>query len=103
MPANDKGDKTAIEVIGPGCSFCRDLCQRVRDVVAAQRMEADVRHITDLKVVMRYIPFTPVLKVNGRIVHRGKRLPETDKLWMLIRLGAESDVENFEGDVKNGA
>ena len=79
--------KITIEVIGPGCSFCRDLYQQVREVVAERGMDAEMVHVTDLKTVLRYIRFTPVLKVDGRIVHRGKRLPEKDKLWELI-LGA---------------
>ena len=77
--------KITIEVIGPGCSFCRDLYRRVREAVVERGMDVDVLHVTDLKTVLRYIPFTPVLKVDGRIVHQGKRLPEKDKLWELIR------------------
>ena len=80
--------KITIEVIGPGCYFCKRLYQRVGEVVAEHDMDADIVHITNIKTVLRYIPFTPVLKVNGRIVHRGKRLPEKDKLWDLIRFVA---------------
>ena len=65
-----------IEVIGPGCYFCKKLYKRVGEVVAEQDIDADIVHVTDIKTVLRYIPFTPVLKVNGKIVHRGKRLPE---------------------------
>jgi hypothetical protein len=80
--------KITIEVIGPGCYFCKRLYQRVGEVVAEQNMDADIVHVTNIKTVLRYIPFTPILKVNGRIVHRGKRLPEKDKLWDLIRFVA---------------
>ncbi len=76
--------KITIEVIGPGCSFCKRLCQQVREVMSEQGIDSDIFHVTNLKTVLRYIPFTPVLKVNGQIVHRGKRLPEKDKLWDLI-------------------
>ncbi|MCK7512301.1 MAG: thioredoxin family protein [Desulfobacterales bacterium] len=77
--------KITIEVIGPGCPFCRRLYQRVGEVVAEQDIDADIVHVTDIKTVLRYIPFTPVLKVNGKIVHRGKFLPKKDKLFKLIR------------------
>lgn len=77
-------DKITIEVIGPGCFFCNRLYQLVSDVVAEHGLHADVRHVTDFKTVLRFIPFTPVLKVNGQIVHRGKFLPKKDKLWDLI-------------------
>jgi len=91
MTHQDMAGKITIEVIGPGCSFCRDLYRRVGEVVAEQGMDAEMVHITDLKTVLRYIPFTPVLKVDGRIVHRGKRLPKKDKLWELIRSDAGTD------------
>jgi len=78
-------DKITIEVIGPGCYFCRKLYQQVLEVVAEQGIHADIAHVTNLKTVLRYIPFTPVLKVNDQIVHRGKFLPKKDKLWMLIK------------------
>lgn len=77
--------KITIEVIGPGCYFCKRLYQRVREVAAEQGLDADIFHVTDIKTVLRHIPFTPVLKVNGKIVHRGKRLPDKDKLGNLIR------------------
>lgn len=83
--------KTTIEVIGPGCPFCKRLYQRVLEVVAEQGMKVDVVHIKDLKMVLRYIPFTPVLKVNGHIVHRGKVLPKKDELFKLIRPDAGPD------------
>jgi len=91
MTHHDRTGKIMSEVIGPGCSFCRDLYRRVRETVAERGMDADIVHVTDLKTVLRYIPFTPVLKVDGRIVHRGKRLPEKDKLRELIRSGVGTD------------
>jgi len=91
MMHQEMAGKITIEVIGPGCSFCRDLYRRVGEVVAEQGMDAEMAHVTDLKTVLRYIPFTPVLKVDGRIVHRGKRLPEKDRLWDLIRSDAGPD------------
>lgn len=84
MTHHDMAGKITIEVIGPGCSFCKKLYQRVREVAAEQEMDADIVHVTDLKTVLRYIPFTPVLKVNGRVVHRGKRLPGKEKILGLI-------------------
>ncbi len=83
--------KTKIEVIGPGCPFCRRRHKTVLEVVEEQGMEADVAHVTDFKTVLRYVPFTPVLTVDGQIVHRGKFLPDKDKLLKLIRTGAERE------------
>ena len=57
-----------IEVVGPGCPFCRKLYQRTREVVEEKGMDAEVRHVTDLKTAMKYFPMTPVLIVDGRVV-----------------------------------
>ena len=37
-----------------------------RPLIAEQGMDADVMHVTDLKTVLQYIPFTPMLKVDIR-------------------------------------
>jgi len=73
-----------IEVIGPGCPFCRKLYKRTVEVVAERGIEAEVRHVTDLKVAVRYMPMTPVLKVDGEIVHRGKLLPSKERIAELL-------------------
>jgi hypothetical protein len=102
MTSNEMADKITIEMIGPGCPFCKRLYQRVREVVAEQGMDADMVHVTDLKTVLRYIPFKPVLKVSGRIVHRGKRLPGKDKLCELIRSGAGPEERRSQGVAPDG-
>jgi len=38
-----------IAIISPGCPFCRKLYQRTQEVAAEEEIEADVRHVTDLK------------------------------------------------------
>jgi hypothetical protein len=85
MKQEDFDYKIKIEVIGPGCYFCKRLYQQVREIVAEQCIHADIVHVTNLKTVLRYIPFTPVLKVNDQIVHKGKWLPKKEKLSELIR------------------
>lgn len=77
--------KIKIEVIGPGCYFCKKLYQQVQEIVAEQGIHADIAHVTNLNTVLRHIPFTPVLKVNDQIVHKGKWLPKKEKLSELIR------------------
>ena len=78
------GERVLIEVIGPGCPFCKNLYKRVKEVVAEKDIHADVQHITQLKIALRYFPFTPVLKVDGKVVHRGKWLPNKEKIYNLI-------------------
>jgi hypothetical protein len=78
-------EKSSIEVIGPGCYFCKRLYKQVQEVVTKKNIDADVQHITQLKIALRYFPFTPVLKVDGKIVHRGKWLPNKEKIYALIK------------------
>jgi hydrogenase maturation factor len=73
-----------IEVVGPGCPFCKTLFGRVNAVVNENHLSADVTHVTDFKSWIRYIPRTPVLLVDGDIRHRGKRLPDKNKILELL-------------------
>jgi hypothetical protein len=72
--------KIKVEVIGPACYFCKRLYLQVGEIVAEQGIHVDNVHVTNLKTVLRYSPFTPVLKVNDQIVHKGKWLPKKEKL-----------------------
>lgn len=81
----EEGFDMKIEVVGPGCRFCRRLHRRVEEVVREKGVEAEVLHVTDLGTALKYFPRTPVLLVDDRIVHRGKRLPAKEKLAELLR------------------
>jgi small redox-active disulfide protein 2 len=73
-----------IEVIGPGCPFCRKLYKRTVEVVEERGIEAEVRHVTEMKVAVRYMPMTPVLRVDGEVLHRGKLIPSKDRIAELL-------------------
>lgn len=74
-----------LEVIGPGCRFCNKLHDFVNQFDAEQGIDAEVTYITELTQVIRYVPFTPILKINGEVEHRGKFLPSKEKLAALIK------------------
>ncbi|HRV45589.1 MAG TPA: thioredoxin family protein [Smithellaceae bacterium] len=93
MTNADVSCKTTIEVIGPGCYFCKRLYSLVQEVAGEQGIHADIVHVTNLTTVLRYIPFTPVLKINDQIVHRGKHLPEKNKLRSLLCFNEERTVK----------
>lgn len=73
-----------IEVIGPGCWFCKTLFKRVNEVVQENGTSADVQHLTNFKAWIKHFPMTPVLIVDGEVRHRGKLLPKKDKIKKLI-------------------
>jgi len=73
-----------IDVIGPGCPFCRRLYKRVKEVVEENQIEAEVHHITDFKSFVKHFPWTPVLLIDGERVHRGKILPKKERVVELL-------------------
>lgn len=73
-----------IEVVGPGCWFCKRLYKRVKEMIAEENIEAEVVHLTDWKTVFKYFPMTPALIVDGQVRHKGKFLPKKEKLKQLI-------------------
>ncbi len=77
-----------IEVVGPGCRFCKKLHDLVNMTVAEEELDAEVTYVTDLKNAIRYIPLTPVLKIYGEVAHRGKFLPSKEKLAALLKDGS---------------
>ena len=82
-----------IEVIGPGCPFCKRLYKRVREVAEAERLQAEILHVKDLKTAWKYFPHTPVLLVDGRVLHRGKRLPSKERILELLRESRPDTVQ----------
>jgi small redox-active disulfide protein 2 len=73
-----------IDVIGPGCPFCKRLYRRVIEVVEEEGINADVHHVTDFKTFIKHFPWTPVLLVDGERVHRGKILPKKNRIAELL-------------------
>ena len=43
-----------IKVLGQGCNNCRELTQRVMDVMSELDLAADLEHVTDIKEIARY-------------------------------------------------
>jgi hypothetical protein len=72
------------EIIGPGCRFCEKLYDLTAAVVSENGLNAEVRKVTEFKRVIRHVPFTPVLNMDGEVIHRGKRIPAKDRLAAMI-------------------
>lgn len=73
------------EIIGPGCRFCEKLYDLTAAVVSGNGLNAEVRKVTEFKRVIRHVPFTPVLEMDGEVIHRGKCIPAKDSLAAMIR------------------
>jgi small redox-active disulfide protein 2 len=73
-----------VKVLGPGCSKCRTLEARVKDVVAKHNIEASVSKVEDIQEMMNYgIMMTPALVVNEQVKSFGI-IPKDDQIlnWL---------------------
>ena len=74
-----------IKVLGPGCPNCHMLEETVRKAVMELGIDAKIEKVTDMIQIMKYTMSTPGLVVNGKVKHRGKPLPNLEKVKSLIQ------------------
>ncbi len=73
-----------IQVLGAGCTKCKTLEERIRQVIAKHQLDVEVEKVTDLQEIMRYgILMTPGLVIDGVIKSSGS-IPKDDQLlaWL---------------------
>ncbi len=59
---------TKIQVLGVGCSKCKTLEEKVRQLIATHQLDVDLEKVSDLQEIMRYgIMTTPGLVINGTL------------------------------------
>lgn len=88
-----------IEILCFQCPFCWRLYRRVREVLDEQEIRVKIQHKTDIRTVFRFLPRVPVMRVNGKIVYRGKRLPSKKKIFMMLRQAVKSMPKELQDDV----
>ncbi|MFI5119046.1 MAG: MTH895/ArsE family thioredoxin-like protein [Thermoanaerobaculia bacterium] len=73
-----------IEVLGPGCTRCKETYRVVRQVVEADRLAADVEKVESLERMIELgLIATPGVAVDGRVVLSG-RIPKADEVRRLL-------------------
>lgn len=61
-----------VKILGPGCSKCRTLEARVKEVVAKNNIQAEIQKVEDINEMMSYgIMMTPALVVDEKVVSFG--------------------------------
>jgi small redox-active disulfide protein 2 len=74
-----------IEVLGTGCSRCKQLHENTMQAVIAARVDADVVKVEDIKEIMRYgVMSTPALVIDGVVKTVGK-VPSVDEIKKLLK------------------
>lgn len=74
-----------IKVLGPGCMNCKNLLETTKQAVKELNVDATIDYVTDMKEIVKYIMSTPGLVIDEQVVHKGKPLPDLDKVKSLIK------------------
>ncbi|MDO5532203.1 thioredoxin family protein [Sutterella sp.] len=78
----------SIRVLGTGCALCRRQFENAEAAVRALGLEADVRHVTDMReIAAAGVLSLPAVLVNGRVVTHGRVLTASELAKLLRVLG----------------
>ena len=73
-----------IIILVTGCTKCKKLYERVKKVLAENKIEATVTKQEDIMEIMKYnVMTTPALVVDGKVVLKGK-VPSEAELTILL-------------------
>jgi small redox-active disulfide protein 2 len=73
-----------IEILGMGCAKCNELEARAKKAVEELKIEAEVKKVTDMKVISGYGVFvTPAIAIDG-VVKAAGRVVSVDEIkeWL---------------------
>jgi small redox-active disulfide protein 2 len=76
---------TKVQVLGVGCSKCKTLAEKVRQLVATHQLNVEVEKVSDLHEIMKYgIMTTPGLVINGVVKSVGV-VPKDSQLLQWLK------------------
>lgn len=73
-----------VKILGPGCSKCKTLEAKVREVVSKNKIEAEISKVEDINEMMSYgIMMTPALVVDEKVKSYGT-IPKEEQIlkWL---------------------
>lgn len=74
-----------VQVLGVGCSKCKTLEARIRELITKHQLHVEVERVSDLQEIMKHgVMSTPGLVVNGVLKCYGS-IPKDDQLLNLIK------------------
>jgi small redox-active disulfide protein 2 len=74
-----------VKILGSGCSKCKALEQRVRQLDEAHQLHLEIEKVSDLKEIMLYgVLMTPGLVVDGILRSYGN-IPKDEQLLQWLR------------------
>jgi small redox-active disulfide protein 2 len=76
--------KINIKILGTGCAKCKALEDIITEIVAENRLEADIQIIGDIKQILNYnVMSIPALVINEKIACHG-RVPSKSEIKSFI-------------------
>lgn len=79
-----------IEVLGPGCTRCKETYRVVQHVVEQEKLEASVTKEESYERMMALgVLATPAIAVDGKIVMSG-RIPKAEEVRQLLAAPAHA-------------
>ncbi|MFH0991747.1 MAG: thioredoxin family protein [bacterium] len=74
-----------VQILGTGCTKCRTLEERVRQLAAIHQLPVEVEKISNLHEIMNYgIMMTPGLVIDGVVKSVGS-IPKDDQLLIWLK------------------
>lgn len=74
-----------VKILGSGCSKCKSLEQKVRQLDEAHQLHLEIEKVTDLKEIMQYgVMMTPGLVINGILKSFGS-VPKDEQLLQWLK------------------
>ncbi len=73
-----------VKILGTGCTKCTALEKKVKEIVSANNIDAEVEKVSDIQDIMKYgILMTPGLVVDEKVVSFGVVPKDNDILnWL---------------------
>lgn len=73
-----------IKILGTGCAKCKQTEAIVREVLAADHIEATIEKVEDIQAIMAYnVLSTPVLVIDEKVTIKG-RVPTAAEVRSLL-------------------
>jgi small redox-active disulfide protein 2 len=69
-----------IKILGVGCPKCRRLEEKVKELISANNLTAEIEKVTDINEMMKYnIMMTPGLVINEKLKSTGN-IPKDEQI-----------------------
>lgn len=76
-----------VKILGTGCAKCRRVEEKVKAVIYANSIDAEVEKVTELEEIMKFnIMRTPGLVINDKLVSSGV-IPKDEEILNWLKEG----------------